>query len=135
MYVTAHRVTKPSDGRTGINCYVHLHRKVIGVDSTWGGGEVREISDHQPGDLVRKAINLAPGGNRVLSYLDIVCEDTVSAEHISRFLDRFDEVKETERILSLEGIVGLFSTTAGLAGEEDIEFSALKAAVMASIQD
>lgn len=71
MYVTAQRVVSPHTHQMGVNVYQYLH------GSDWGPVPVPEqfLPDHNPGELYAHRVELAPPGNRVLSYLDVVLPD------------------------------------------------------------
>lgn len=70
MYLTAHHVTSPTDQRQGINAFLYRHETL-----SWDGMPPVEIPSQNPGTLVAQSISVAPPGNRVRSYLDIVAPD------------------------------------------------------------
>jgi len=72
MYLTAQRVVHPSTGASGINAFYHEH----------GGASWSEppVPESDPGTLVRDRIVVAPPGNRVRSYVDIVAPDGISTK-------------------------------------------------------
>lgn len=75
MYATAHRVVNPK-GEEGVNAFLHRH----GPDFPWPE-EAWNLPETQPGDQVWEQVSLPPGGNRVRSYLDLLCpDDTRPAE-------------------------------------------------------
>lgn len=75
MYLTAHHVASPVSGQEGVNAFLYLHDSTSPLPLT-------EIPEHSPGTLVAQAISLAPPGNLVLSYLDIVAPDDVRWERV-----------------------------------------------------
>lgn len=73
IYLATHRVTS-SKGRSGINCFLHespgdLPRTGAGVV------DLQTALAIQPGELLADKVEVAPGGNSVQSYLDIVALD------------------------------------------------------------
>lgn len=78
MYLTAQRVVRTSTGETGINAFFHEHGR-----RSWNEPPVPE---NDPGKLVSDRITVAPPGNRVRSYIDIVAPDgTAATELFSAF--------------------------------------------------
>ena len=86
MYVTAHRVRAPS-GELGINAFLHLH----GEGFAWPSNPSR-LPEANPGRIARKAAALAPGGNAVLSYLDVLARDGTMSSKVARALHAFEAV-------------------------------------------
>ncbi len=69
MYVTAHRLASRFD-EEGTNAFLHLH----GAQLAWPDDPGRLIETN-PGELEERMTEIAPGGNRVLSFLDVVAPD------------------------------------------------------------
>src|SRR5690606_28704496 len=69
MYITAQRVRASQGGDEGINAFLHRHA------SSWAEAPPDNIPDRDPGELVRSAVIIEPGGNQVRSYLDIVAPE------------------------------------------------------------
>lgn len=67
MKLVAQRVTHPVTRAQGINAFHYAHGSVI-----WNGPPPSELGH---GTLHASQVGLAPGGNRVLTYLDIVTPD------------------------------------------------------------
>jgi hypothetical protein len=132
MYITAHRVTN-CDGTTGVNCFYHKHQTVIGVNESWGGAEVSKITNHDPGVLFHQATELTPGGNFVLSYLDVICEDNTEPEDIKSALENFKHTVAVGQLWYQKKIVVYFSLTKGLTGYETLEYQALKTKILSTI--
>jgi hypothetical protein len=80
MFLVAQHVLRPQTGEEGINAFHYVHH----VDD-WAGPPAA-IPDQDPGELVNKTIAVAPGGNRVRSYLDIVAPDKASSVGIRQSL-------------------------------------------------
>ena len=70
MYLTAQRVHSPATGNEGINAFFYVHGPHI-----WQGLPPQGIPDQNPGELVAETVVIAPPGNRVRSYLDVVAPD------------------------------------------------------------
>src|SRR5437660_1395045 len=71
---------------------------------------------------------VAPGGNAVLSYLDVVAPDGTSTEQIERVLERFQaDVTPEARLVESVGI--RFHVRPGL-GNPAVEFAALSARLL-----
>ena len=98
MYVTAHRVRRPSSGAEGINAFLHTHG-----GCEW---EAPPAPEHEPGELIDSIIDpiVPPPGNRVRSYIDVVAPDGTPTQ---RILNAFTEVVAFEpRALPFEVRVG-----------------------------
>lgn len=88
MYLTAHRVRAPSSDVTGINVFLHTH----GGGGPFAAGHTGEalledVTHRHPGELSREDLQVPPGGNTVLSYLDLVAPDGTPREALDRALD------------------------------------------------
>jgi hypothetical protein len=90
MYVTAHRVRAPS-GELGINAFLHLH----GGDYPWPADPSR-LPEAAPGKIARKAVAVPPGGNTVLSYLDVLAPDGTPRSRVARALRAFEAALHDE---------------------------------------
>jgi hypothetical protein len=67
LYLTAHRVRSPDDGRQAIHGFLYIH------DRTW---TEPPLPEDDPGELAHTLQELPSlSGNDVLSYLDIVAPD------------------------------------------------------------
>jgi len=69
MYATAHRLVSPI-GEEGTNAFLHLH----GAAYPWPD-DPGSLIERDPGAVVERATELAPGGNRVVSFLDVLAPD------------------------------------------------------------
>src|SRR5438270_185469 len=87
MYITAHHVASPTSNRDGINSFLHLHGAMPGMN--WNAPNVRLVSDRIPGTLVRQQQEIEPGGNHVLSYLDVVAPDSAGMAQVEAALAQF----------------------------------------------
>lgn len=128
MYLTGHRVRSLS-GQVGINALLHRHagRTVPGM--SWDEPDVEAVAERAPGTVVAEHLDVAPGRNHVMSYLDVVAEDSLPPERIERVLDMAE--RELERrgvpfLFTAEGVGIRFHLEAGLEGYEQEEFKALE---------
>ncbi len=98
MYVTAHRVYEiKRRHRQGINgfLYPHENHDITYTDS--GQPDVGAIADHPPGDPAEQLYSLTPGGNGVLSYLDVTSPDDTTIHKLRKAFSQFDDVVPRER--------------------------------------
>jgi hypothetical protein len=74
----------------GINTFVHVHDDptMIAVDEH--GWDMERIATLNPGRLVGQRTEVFPGGNTVLSYLEIAGPDAAVPAEISDALDQFE---------------------------------------------
>ena len=133
MYLTAHRVYIKKDNICGINAFLHRHedhdfpediKKDISI--------VDRIANQNPGALIAKSVDLLPGGNAVLSFVDIVGKENIKKEHIQYFLDQMERDVEHHfqesyvPITKFESDIAVkFGVTYGLHGNEVREYKAL----------
>ena len=79
MYITAHRVQNAA-GLEGVNAFVHRHG-----DCSWPVDASR-MPEENPGVLAMQRIELPPGGNAVVSYLDVLAPDGWPWEQVDQAL-------------------------------------------------
>jgi hypothetical protein len=84
MYLTAHHVVSPAKQREGVNAFFYLHQ-----GQAWEHLSPFDVAERNPGTLVAQSISVAPPGNRVRSYLDIVAPDDVRWEEVHAALMEF----------------------------------------------
>ena len=77
MYVSAQRVMNPKTHARGVNLFKYTHG-----GASWASVPDDYLPDSNPGELIWQDLQLAPPGNRVLSYLDVVAPDTVSRDEL-----------------------------------------------------
>jgi hypothetical protein len=98
MYLTAQHVTHAPSGPAGYNAYYYVHGYV------WDGAPPPQFRQ-DPGTLMNQLVPVDPGGNRVRSYLDIICPDDTSWHEIRQSFVTF--VSEFQlRPLPWEGVIG-----------------------------
>jgi len=94
MYLTAHRVRRPAPMRQeGINVILHRHGTAMLPRDAMGRIDLEMVADQQPGDTVASDCDVAPGGNNVLSFLDVALDD-VSGQDLTLVvgaLQRFEQ--------------------------------------------
>jgi len=75
MYLTAQRV-RTRTGEEGVNTFLFLHRGEVIPGMSWTAPDVKLIADQHPGRVVVQRREQDSVGNDVLSYLDVVAEDS-----------------------------------------------------------
>jgi hypothetical protein len=81
MFLTAQRVLSPATRQRGVNVYQYLHGS-----HPWTRVPDRFLPDVNPGELVAQWIELPPGGNRIVSFLDVVAPDHIGAVELQQRL-------------------------------------------------
>lgn len=109
MYVTAHRV-RDSQGNQAIHTFLRRHDR---SDCPFPNEPV-SVPQFAPGRLVRKNVTLTPGGNTVLSYLDLVAPEGAWSDAwrapLARLADRIDD-RESPFIAEIERLTVIFGAT------------------------
>jgi hypothetical protein len=82
MYLTAQHVRSPATGTEGVNAFIYGHGPY-----QWLGWPPF-LPEENPGTLFDREIAVLPGGNRVLSYLDILTPDTTSPAGVQNAFDQ-----------------------------------------------
>ena len=72
MLLAAQRVIAPRTRARGVNVYQYLHGPF-----TWDRTPAEFLPEANPGELVAQWIQLPAGGNRVVSFLDVVAPDEI----------------------------------------------------------
>jgi hypothetical protein len=70
MLLTAQRVMAPHSPARGVNVYQYLHGAY-----RWDRVPDAFLPEANPGELIAQWIELPPGQNRVISFLDVVAPD------------------------------------------------------------
>lgn len=100
MFLTAQRVRRPTTGEEGVNAFFYIHGP-----TAWDGLPPDGIPEENPGTLAASRILVAPPGNRVRSYLDVVAPDeTPWAEIRPAFITFVSEAQAGE--MPWSGVVG-----------------------------
>lgn len=86
MYWAAHRVRSP-EGEEGINAFSHRH----GPGFRWPVevSQIAALPETDSGKQIAEHVQVEPGGNSVLSYLDVLAPDGTPQDVILRALDVF----------------------------------------------
>jgi hypothetical protein len=79
MYITAHRVRNAA-GLEGVNSFAHLHN-----DNSWPV-DASKMPEENPGVLATQRIEVPPGGNTIISYLDVLAPDGWPWEQVDQAL-------------------------------------------------
>lgn len=130
MYLTAQRIQRIKDGKVGINAFLHQHGEhdLPGNMQFDEGDSIDQIINQYPGKLIAESVDLVPGGNRVLSFVDIVGMEDTDRERIQNFLDiveRNIEGIEAPITESAPDLSVRFGITLGLQGNEVREYKTL----------
>ena len=126
MYLTSHRV-RTSTGESGINVFLHgpanCPQPPFDTIKT-----ISLVADVNPGKILDSDCDIKPGGNLVLSYLDIVAADPIDMDVLQTALEEFlRKIVNTPLPVSLiiDGIGIRFGATYGLDDALSEEFKAL----------
>jgi len=130
MYATAHRVLSPKN-QVGVNTFLYLHGP---EELHFDGRSIDKIWVSQAGALVAERLEILPGGgNRVLSYLDVVCRDETDPALIRSALQNVvDAIRPNQRPIVQSfppGVSVRFECAGGLRHLETIEFATLSNSV------
>ena len=132
MYLTAHRVRqiKGDKAKVGINAFLHRHRESdLPKDTRFDEAKiVDQIANNNTGKLVAESVNLVPGGNSVLSFVDIVGRENLDRERIQEFIDQMEpETKGIHHPITKTApdMAIKFGIAYGLQGQETREYRAL----------
>lgn len=84
MLLTAQRV-RSIKGDDGVNAFYYRHGAIPG----WVARPPKGIPDDNPGIRVNATTEIEPGGNLVVSYLDIIAPDETPASEVLASLQGF----------------------------------------------
>ena len=133
MYLTAHRVYKKKDNICGINAFLHRHEDHgFPEDMREDNRVIDQVANENPGRPIAESLDLVPGGNAVLSFVDIVGRESLVKERIQYFLDQMERDIEhhfNQRCVPItkfeSDIAVKFGIADGLNGNEVREYKAL----------
>lgn len=137
MYLTAHRI-RSQRGESGINAFFHKHGDTEVPDMSWDSPDIRLVADMFPGSLVAESVDIAPGNNQVLSYLDVVAVDTTEEARITEALEEVGNRVEMERLPLFHVAKGIgirFELTLGKYNVKGEEYKELKARVLRLLEN
>lgn len=121
MYATAQRVR--SERSTGINSLIYRHDPSVGLDR-W---QPDQIVEQLPGKLVSARITMPPGGNAVLSYLDVIAPEAVAPPDVAERLVGLKASVLGGGWLRSDQLAVRFVRLAGFSGNASREFDELAA--------
>ena len=134
MYLTSQRVRRTDGASTGVNVFLHSHVDDAPISTEGDFHKVlKEITESHPGRLIDQHVELKPGGNTVLSYLDIVAPDNAKHDEIESALLGFEGAAAqgpwpvSDRI---GRVIVSFGVVFGLGGLEAGEFARLREAAL-----
>lgn len=108
MYLVAQQVQSPR-GSVGTNAVMYQHAAVT-APIDWDAPDLDTIASQYPGERIAQHVEVAPGWNSVVCYLDVAARDQISRSRISAALDE----------LSAQITIG--TPVAALHGEVAVEF-------------
>ena len=85
MYITAQKL-RSKDGQIGRNSFLYEHSEADGRLFEDRNPDVVDIAERHLGRLAAQSYDLPPGGNRVLSYLDVAAVDGTNLKNIEAAL-------------------------------------------------
>ena len=132
MYLTAHRLQRIKGEKVdvGINAFLHRHEAHDLPEDTRFDKEgiIEQITQQNLGKLIAESIDLVPGGNSGISFVDIVGRESLDRERIREFLDQMESDIEGMYhpiTKSAPDIAVKFAIPLGLPGNEVREYKAL----------
>lgn len=135
MYITAHKVTNPNKHIYGINSFLHIHRALSlqSIDD-WTEEKLDEYTQEHVGELVFHDYEIAPGGNTVLSYIDVIARDSCTMIDLVQALEKFIQKYDAENMKFplfdvINNIAIRYSMVIGLHGREIAEYFELSSAI------
>ena len=135
MYLVAQTVQSPR-GSTGTNVVMYRHHgQAAPID--WADPDLHTISSAHPGERVAEHVEVAPGGNAVVCYLDIAARDDITRAEIQSALDQLvKDIASNARCAALRGKVAAeFRITMGPADQALEHFTNLRAALLRLFDD
>jgi hypothetical protein len=98
MYLTAQHVYSVTKKKTGINAFLYRHGAEVVPGMSWEQPVVEPVADEHIGTRGPEHVEIAPGGNRVLSFVDIVTADGTPIEHVQDAIRTFGATFSPERL-------------------------------------
>jgi hypothetical protein len=130
--LTAHHV-KARDGSAGVNAYFSRHSQADELRIDWNRLDIAQIVDEIGGETLVQSIEVQPGGNSVLSYLDVVAPGNTDPGFIADSLRVFEYYVKEGRFPAAMAMprIGLrFGVISGLQRLAVAEFRRLRAHVL-----
>jgi hypothetical protein len=135
--LTAHHV-KARDGSAGINAYLHRHSRADESRIDWNHPDIARIADELPGEDIAQSIEVKPGGNSVLSYLDIATPENAEPGFLAdslRFFEHYVREGQFPAVFSSRRIAMRFGIIIGLQKLAFAEFRRLRARALQLLGD
>jgi hypothetical protein len=82
----------------GVNAYLSRHSQSDERQIDWDRPDVTKIADELAGETVLQLIEVPPGGNPVLSYLDVVAPEGTDPQFIADSLRLFEHYVRADRL-------------------------------------
>ena len=98
MYLTAQHVYSVTKKKTGINAFLYRHGAEVVPGMSWDRPIVEPVADEHIGTRGPEHVEIAPGGNRVLSFVDIVTADGTPIEQVVDAIRTFGATFSPERL-------------------------------------
>ncbi|HWO19438.1 MAG TPA: hypothetical protein VNO30_11710 [Kofleriaceae bacterium] len=137
MYLTAHHV-KARDGASGINAYLHRHSSAEESRIGWEHPDIKRIADEIPGSDIAQSVEIKPGGNSVLSYLDIAVPESAEPDFLADSLRLFEHYVREGRfpaVFTSNRLAMRFGLIMGLQKLALAEFRRLRARALQLLGD
>jgi hypothetical protein len=141
VYATAHRVQNANVGIVGINAFAYAHGPEGVPRNAVMTPDVQLAAARLPGVLQLELVTVPPGGNRVLSYIDIAAPDEVSMAELAATLDAvFGRLSAVGSRLALPDLTQTasvavrFGYPSRVRGMEAREFEDLRHALLLCLQ-
>jgi hypothetical protein len=98
MFLNAQRLRKANTDREGVNVALWKHHEAVPRTDD-GKIDLEFVATLNPGRYEAEHVDLAPGRNPVLAFLDIAAEDTATKSLIERALSKFAEtIREPQSV-------------------------------------
>lgn len=89
MYLTAQRVFSMKANKTGVNAFLYRHDPDGVPGMSWDQPLLPRVADNHIGRRGPEHVEIAPGGNRVLSFIDIVTADSTPIDQVQDATRKF----------------------------------------------
>lgn len=106
MYLTAHRVYSLAKQKAGINVFLYRHGEQPVPGMSWEQPVVELVADEHIGTRGPEHVEVAPGGNRVLSFIDIVTADDTSLSQVEAATEAFGKSVSSADRLPVSSTIG-----------------------------
>ncbi|WP_437317597.1 hypothetical protein [Sorangium sp. So ce385] len=131
MYLTAQHVYSIAKRKSGINAFMYRHGAGAVPGMSWARPVVEPVADEHVGTRGPEHVEIAPGGNRVLSFVDIVTADDTPIEQVQDAIRTFGATFSPERLpvsTTIGAVAIRFGAQSGLAqGQAHAEFAQIAA--------